>query len=393
MNQPTAEERMAHDMGLLREMRAASSMRSRLTAAGFDDIYGDTLFIFAATCLFRRGPNELAQMLGMDEKNVAQTIDELIKRGHLNVRPHPKEPGQTITTASKRSFEAVREITSVIRTERWADFPFRQGDIVISTLPKSGTTWMQMICALLIFQTTDLPGPLRDLSIHLDSADLPGDQVMRLLDAQQHRRFIKTHITLDEIPFDSGVTYIVVARNPLDMILSAYRQRFQWSKKRPVKRSGPVSLNRHGLPADPTPHEWLLECIDSEDNRQDSIPGIMRALSAAWTRRNEPNVMLVHYEDLSADLEGQMRRVAACLGITIPEDAWPALAKAATFEQMRSVADRVQPLARLDNPEVFFHSGTSGSGRELLTSDELAHYHDRAGQWAPADLLAWLHRQ
>ena len=34
---------------------------------------------------------------------------------------------------------------------RWTGFPFRDGDIVISTRSKSGTTWMQMICALLVF--------------------------------------------------------------------------------------------------------------------------------------------------------------------------------------------------------------------------------------------------
>ena len=33
---------------------------------------------------------------------------------------------------------------------RWIGFPFRAGDIVISTRSKSGTTWMQMICALLV---------------------------------------------------------------------------------------------------------------------------------------------------------------------------------------------------------------------------------------------------
>ena len=43
---------------------------------------------------------------------------------------------------------------------RWLEFEFRAGDIVISTRSKSGTTWMQMICALLVFQTPDLPAPL-----------------------------------------------------------------------------------------------------------------------------------------------------------------------------------------------------------------------------------------
>jgi len=51
---------------------------------------------------------------------------------------------------------------------RWLDFPFRQGDIVISTRSKSGTTWAQMICALLVFQSADLPAPLGHLSPWLD---------------------------------------------------------------------------------------------------------------------------------------------------------------------------------------------------------------------------------
>src|SRR5262249_38699700 len=34
---------------------------------------------------------------------------------------------------------------------RWEGFEFRPGDIVISTPKKCGTTWTQMLCALLIF--------------------------------------------------------------------------------------------------------------------------------------------------------------------------------------------------------------------------------------------------
>ena len=41
---------------------------------------------------------------------------------------------------------------------RWLGFPFRDGDIVISTRSKTGTTWVQMICALLIF---GVPNPRR----------------------------------------------------------------------------------------------------------------------------------------------------------------------------------------------------------------------------------------
>src|SRR3954469_16062985 len=100
---------------------------------------------------------------------------------------------------------------------RWDGFPYREGDIVISTRSKSGTTWMQMICALLIFQSPDLPAPLPHLSPWLDCLVIPLDEVYTRLAAQRHRRFIKTHTPLDGVPMNPDVSYVVVARHPLDM--------------------------------------------------------------------------------------------------------------------------------------------------------------------------------
>ena len=107
---------------------------------------------------------------------------------------------------------------------RWAGFPFRDGDIVISTRSKSGTTWMQMICALLVFQTPRLPAPLGELSPWLDWQTVPREELFARLAAQPHRRIIKSHTPLDGIPADPRATYIVVARHPLDMAVSLYHQ-------------------------------------------------------------------------------------------------------------------------------------------------------------------------
>ena len=107
----------------------------------------------------------------------------------------------------------------------------------------------------------------------------------------------------------------------------------------------------------------------------------------------EPNVLLVHYDDLSADLEGQMRGIAWRLGIAVPERAWPALTQAATFERMRDRSDRLIPGTQgifLDTAS-FFRRGTSGAGREILSDEEMAAYHARAAQLAPPDMLEWLH--
>jgi aryl sulfotransferase len=277
---------------------------------------------------------------------------------------------------------------------RWDGFEFRPGDIIISTRSKSGTTWMQMICALLIFQTPELPARLGVLSPWLDWLVTPRDEVFARLAAQEHRRFIKTHTPLDGVPLDPAATYIVVGRHPLDMAVSLYHQGNNINRQRLRELTGRSAPG--AAPPRPQPREWLLAWIDSDagpPKELDSLRGVMHHMSDAWARR--PEVILVHYDDLRADLDGQMRWLAGLLGITVPDGRWDSLVRAATFDQMRAhaVAQVPDAGAVLKDPAAFFRRGRSGAGRELLTAAELEHYYARAAALlADPDLLGWLHR-
>ncbi|MFF5177698.1 sulfotransferase domain-containing protein [Micromonospora sp. NPDC000316] len=279
---------------------------------------------------------------------------------------------------------------------RWVGFPFRDGDIVISTRSKSGTTWMQMICALLVLGTPELPAPLIELSPWLDWRVESRDAVYRRLAAQPHRRFIKTHTPLDGVPLDPRVHYVVVARHPLDMAVSLYHQAGNLDKARLRELTGdpaPAGPPRARLPLE----QWLPSWVDREvDPRAelDSLPGVLWHLSDAWARRNEPNVELVHYDDLRADLGGQMLRLADRWGLTVPAERWPDLVEAATFGRMRERADQLAPdaLGVLRDRQAFFRQGRSGQGRDLLDAAGLARYRARTAALAPPDLLTWLHR-
>jgi aryl sulfotransferase len=277
---------------------------------------------------------------------------------------------------------------------RWDGFAFRDGDIVISTRSKSGTTWMQMICALLIFRTPLLPAKLSTLSPWLDWLVVPRDDVWAALDQQQHRRFIKTHTPLDGIPLDPRATYIMVARHPLDMAVSMFHQSRNLDRARIAELTG----NPASTYEPPPITEALLAWIDrnvSPAEAMDSLPGVMWHLTDAWQRAaTTDNVLLVHYADLSADLDSEMRRIASRLHIDVPEDVWPTLVDAAGFARMRDRAAELapDPAGILKDTGTFFRRGRSGSGRELLTDEEFAHYLDRASELAPPDLLAWLHR-
>jgi hypothetical protein len=278
---------------------------------------------------------------------------------------------------------------------RWDGLALRAGDIVISTRTKHGTTWMQNIVALLVFGTPDLPAPIADLSPWLDWTTEPRDVVVARLDAQTHRRFVKTHTPLDGIPLDDRVTYIVVARHPLDAAVSMYHQQLNLDRTRWAELTG----NAPPDPAKVTPplHECLVAWIDLDlDPREhlDSLDGVAAHLSDAWARRHAPNVVLVHYDDLQRDLDGTMRALAAALGVAVDESVWPELVEAAGFDAMRARADRAVPERNgvIRSAERFFRRGVSGARFEELTPEEIARYEARMADRAPADLLTWLHR-
>lgn len=276
--------------------------------------------------------------------------------------------------------------------ERWVGFPHRPDDIVISSRSKSGTTWVQMICALLVFQTPDLPAPLAEVSPWVDGFE-PIEEVAARLDTQHHRRILKTHTPLDGMVLAPGVTYIVVCRHPLDVGLSLYHQTANLDRARMEELSGTPSI----APPEVDPATWMAWWIATDERPEDHldrVPGVVHHAADAWARRREPSVVLVHYQDLQDDLEGEGCRLADRLGIEVADDLWPALVAATRFDAMRTRAEDHAPdrVGVLRDPRAFFRSRRSGGGAALLDAEQLRAYATRVAAMAPPDLLAWLHR-
>ena len=296
--------------------------------------------------------------------------------------------------------------TFIFDSARWEGFRFRPDDIVISTPPKAGTTWTQRICALLVFQTPELTTPLTTLSPWIDMLTRPHADIIADLDAQTHRRFIKTHTPLDGLPLDDRVTYICVARDPRDVALSwdnhvtnADFGALLGARDRVVGNADIADMLEHGPPPRPeTEAERFWEWVHDDTSPQES-PSTLRAtlnhLATFWNVRDRQNIVLLHYDALKADLEGEMRRLADRLGIKVPDASWPELVRAATFEQMKNAADKTAPGVTesiWQNNSEFFHRGTSGQWHSLLPgAEDQARYEARVEELADKDLAAWAH--
>lgn len=295
---------------------------------------------------------------------------------------------------------------TVYDSNRWDGFELRPGDIIISTPPKSGTTWTQMICALLILQEPELPLPLDTLSPWIDMVTRPRTDVFADLDAQRHRRFIKTHTPLDGIPNDPTVTYICVGRDPRDVALSMDHHRdntniaaFLDAREQAAAIDGVELGPLRPSPARPDgERERFWQWVDDETPSTQvgsSLRRTVEHLQSFWSAPNALDILFLHYDDLKDDLEGQMRQMATRLGIDVDEHRWPRLVQAATFESMRRNADRTVPGGGREHwidHVAFFNRGVSGQWRDLLDDADLVRYALRVRALAPDDLVEWVHR-
>ena len=281
---------------------------------------------------------------------------------------------------------------------RWNGFVFRDDDIVIATPAKCGTTWMQNIVGMLVLGRTDLGRPITEISPWLDMLTRPLEEVVAMLEAQQHRRFIKTHTPLDGLPVDERVTYITVLRHPLQVAQSDADH----MRNADVDRMIPLRGDLDELVPPPErsddPRERIRQWVD--DTTEYGSPGgtvSLRTLAnhakTFWERRHLPNVHLFHYSDLRRDLAGQMRRVAEVLGVPVPDD-FESFVEAAGFDSMKAAADRTAPDAEFGtwkSNSDFFRSADDRSW-DFLTDDDVAHFESVLVDVAGPDLAAFMCR-
>lgn len=283
---------------------------------------------------------------------------------------------------------------------RWDRFAFRPGDIVIATPAKCGTTWTQRMVSLLVFDSPELYAPMSKISPWLDMNTRTIDTVLADLDAQTHRRFMKSHLDFEHLPKHEGVTYISVGRDPRDVGISWIHHADNIDMNVLItERINSVGADDIDLSqrADysGTEAERFWRWVDGEASI-DSLAGMVRHLQTFWAHRDDPNVVMLHYADLQRDLVAQMADLAIRLGIEIAAERIEALAPYATFDEMKAAAATTAPntdISLFKDTSDFFHSGQAGQWRDVIAEDDLPRYEKRIAELTAgdADFADWLH--
>jgi aryl sulfotransferase len=289
-------------------------------------------------------------------------------------------------------------LSYIFDSRHWDRYRPRPGDIVVSTSYKSGTTWTQNILRQLVFPHEPRP-PVSAISPWLDRQHDDFEPVIAGLEAQTHRRFIKSHLPLDGLPYYAQVRYIVVVRDPRDVFMSF------WNHYSEYTDAYLAATGRPGLAPMPRCPDDIHDYWELWINRgwfpweSEGWPhsGNLYHTASWWRFRHLSNILFVHYADLLADLPGEIARVASFLGIEVTDARRAEIAGAVSFDAIRKDAAAAAPMPEeranavwRHGLDTFFFKGTNGRWREVLTPAELAQYEAAKVRCLTPDCAAYL---
>ena len=195
--------------------------------------------------------------------------------------------------------------------------------------------------------------PWLDLRVPPKAVKLP------LVEAQTHRRFLKTHLPVDALVFSPKAKYLYIGRDGRDVVWSMYN---------------------HHANANALWYEALNDTPGLVGDADRTAPGLGRRVLPRLAGARWPPVLAVLGERallvgdprpaqracscissaLKDDMPGEIRRIAAFLEIPIDEATWEAILEHCSFDYMKANATASVPLGGAfwdGGAETFIHKG------------------------------------
>jgi len=223
----------------------------------------------------------------------------------------------------------------------WGVFRPRADDIYIATYPKSGTTLLQMM----LYQLTTDGGmgfphinavcPWIEMEIFKRNA--------ASLETFPSPRCFKTHLFHRQLPRRGRFIYIV--RDVRDVVVSAFH-------------------NARRLGKDTSLERFTAEFLESGWGASGTWFAHLRSW---WPHRHDGDVLFLSYEEVIADLEGTVRRVAAFCGIPLREEEMPRILERCSLAFMKRHEEKLDNRFHDVRPGYggFIRRGEATAGREL----------------------------
>ncbi|WP_051056213.1 sulfotransferase domain-containing protein [Cylindrospermum stagnale] len=245
----------------------------------------------------------------------------------------------------------------------WDCITHRPDDIVIASYSKSGTTLTQQIVNLLV-NGHDNFEYLHDLSPWLEYTGAPLDEKIELIEKLQNRRFLKSHLPFDALPYYPEWRYICLVRDGRDVAVSLLNHLHAIIPE--IYLTSPLKLYNISSNFAEFWEGWLETGKPYWD--------FFEFINSWWQVRNLPNVLLVHYADLIQNKPNWVEKIAKFLDIKVDAECQEMILHKSSLEYMRENSEKFEP--RIFQKHQFIYKGTNGRWQNLLTQQQIKHYDD-----------------
>ena len=246
------------------------------------------------------------------------------------------------------------------RMDEVKNLPLRADDVFVVGYCKSGTTWLQLIVKLILSNGKEDGKTVRE-AIPMLSALGNEPYPMVDVDAMTSPRAFKSHEPYDMIPGGppsrSPAKYIYIARNPKDVIVSAYYH-CCWAK-----HCGFIG----------TANDLLQAFIDGTMFYGSWFDHVL----GWWKHRNDPNILFIKYEDMNRDLLGTVNSIADFIGCSLKREVIDSIVEKTTFDKMKDSTSSWMPVHfRHNNPNEapFMRKGVVGDWKNHFTAEQWAEF-------------------
>lgn len=253
----------------------------------------------------------------------------------------------------------------------WNDLTFREDDIVISTYAKAERHGCNR--SLLIYFEGDPDLAVAEMSPWVDLRIPPKEVKLPMIERQVHRRFMKTHLSVDALRFSREARYIYIARDGRDVVWSLYNHHVNANQKWYDALND--SPGRVGSPIERQPEDIRKSWKDWLHKDGFAFWSFCDNVRSWWEVRDLPNVVMVHYSVLKRDMPSKIRSIAGFLDLPVNESRWESILEYCSFEWMKENATKSVPLGGAfwdAGAQTFIHTGVSRRWESTLLPEESA---------------------
>ncbi|MEM7132389.1 MAG: sulfotransferase domain-containing protein [Chloroflexota bacterium] len=227
-------------------------------------------------------------------------------------------------------------------------------DVFVCTFSKSGTYWMMQV-------VTQIAGKGQAEFEHIHDIvpwpENPQPQLVPLSvptwkESPTQMRAVKTHVEAEFVPYSEAAKYVVVMRDPKDVLVSSFF----------FSDSIMPGLSSIGIGA------W----VDLFNKGEVPYGLWAEHIASFWPWRDRQNVLVLTFGEMKKDLAQVIQKVAELMQVELSDDEMALVLEKSSFQYMKANEDKFEPPTPMVNDKVeLLRTGKKGEAAHHLTAEQL----------------------